>query len=198
MHRTLGHVTLLVRDYDEAITFFTGSLGFRPRRGHAPWRRQALGPGRAVGRPGSSLLLARASTPEQTSSVGKQAGDRVFLFLYTDDFARDHARMMASGVKFLEHPREEGLTAPWRSSRTTATSGISCSAEPPRDSTSCPPTAPRQLRPADYVPPRTPRRLRGAFGGPSAGAFWPAAVRTSGANPAENVPPTTRAFAGPR
>jgi catechol 2,3-dioxygenase-like lactoylglutathione lyase family enzyme len=107
MNRTLGHVTLLVRDYDEAIAFFTGCLGFdlvedTPLGDGKRW--VLVGPS---DEPGASLLLARASTPEQASSVGKQAGDRVFLFLYTDDFARDHTRMMASGVKFLEDPREE-------------------------------------------------------------------------------------------
>jgi len=107
MHRTLGHVTFLVRDYDEAIAFFTGSLGF------SVVEDTPLGDGKRwilvapSGDHGTSLLLARASTPEQVACVGKQAGDRVFLFLYTDDFARDHARMMASGLKFLEDPRAE-------------------------------------------------------------------------------------------
>ena len=107
MNRSLGHVTLLVRDYDEAITFFTGCLGFSlvedtPLGDGKRW--VLVGPSHDLG---TSLLLARASTPEQTSSVGKQAGDRVFLFLHTDDFNRDHARMLASGVEFLEDPREE-------------------------------------------------------------------------------------------
>ena len=107
MHRTLGHVTLLVRDYDEAIIFFTGCLGFNlvedtPLGDGKRW--VLIGPS---DEPGSSLLLARASTPEQVACVGKQAGDRVFLFLCTDDFARDHKQMKASGVKFLEKPREE-------------------------------------------------------------------------------------------
>jgi catechol 2,3-dioxygenase-like lactoylglutathione lyase family enzyme len=107
MQRTLRHVTLLVQDYDEAITFFTGCLGFSlvedtPLDDGKRWVLVAPAPDS-----GASLLLARASTPEQVACVGKQAGDRVFLFLYTDDFARDHARMKASGVRFLEHPREE-------------------------------------------------------------------------------------------
>ena len=71
----------------------------------------ALGGGKRwvrVGPPGgASLLLARAATPEQMASVGRQAGGRVFLFLHTDDFARDHARLLASGVCFRESPRRE-------------------------------------------------------------------------------------------
>ncbi|MEU0523620.1 VOC family protein [Streptomyces niveus] len=99
-------VTLVVRDYDEAIAFYTGPLGFeliedtdrgdgsrwvvvRPRGGEA------------------ALLLARAADDTQRASVGAQTGGRVGFFLHTDDFARDHARMTAAGVRFLEEPRHE-------------------------------------------------------------------------------------------
>jgi catechol 2,3-dioxygenase-like lactoylglutathione lyase family enzyme len=107
MSRALAHVTLLVREYDEAIRFFTERLGFRLLED------TALGEGKRwilvspSQEPSACLLLARASTPEQLSCVGRQAGDRVFLFLHTDNFNRDHARMRASGVRFLEDPREE-------------------------------------------------------------------------------------------
>jgi catechol 2,3-dioxygenase-like lactoylglutathione lyase family enzyme len=102
----LAHVALLVRDYDEAIAWFTGKLGFRlvedtPR---GPGKRWVL-----VAPPGggTALLLAKAATPEQQAAVGRQGGGRVFLFLHSDDFVRDHAAMRATGVKFLEEPRHE-------------------------------------------------------------------------------------------
>lgn len=98
---------LLVRDYDEAIRFFTDALGFElledsPRENGKRWVR--VGP--ADGR-GAALLLARAATPEQERAIGKQSGGRVFLFLETDDFARDYARLRAAGVRFAEAPRHE-------------------------------------------------------------------------------------------
>lgn len=107
MTQHLGSVALLVRDYDEAIAFFTGRLGFdlvedTPAGGEKRWVR--------VAPPGSretALLLARAATPEQRAQVGRQSGGRVFLFLHTDDFRRDHARLLAAGVEFEEAPREE-------------------------------------------------------------------------------------------
>jgi catechol 2,3-dioxygenase-like lactoylglutathione lyase family enzyme len=107
MPQSLAHVTFLVRDYDEALTFFTDSLGFRvvedsPLPGNKRWL--------VVAPPGSrsaSLLLAQAATPEQQEQVGRQAGGRVFLFLHTDDFWRDYRLMQATNVKFLEQPRQE-------------------------------------------------------------------------------------------
>ncbi len=102
----LGAVSLLVHDYDEAIGFYVGKLDFdltsdtdmgvgkrwvtvTPRGGQA------------------ALLLAKATTPEQAARVGDQAGGRVWLFLETDDFARDHAAWTAAGVTFREAPRQE-------------------------------------------------------------------------------------------
>ena len=107
MTRRLAHVALLVRDYDEAIAFFTGCLGFSlvedtPLGEGKRWILVAPSQESPM-----SLLLAQASTPEQESCIGNQAGGRVFLFLHTDSFVRDHARMVAAGVKFLEQPREE-------------------------------------------------------------------------------------------
>jgi catechol 2,3-dioxygenase-like lactoylglutathione lyase family enzyme len=97
---------LLVRDYDEAIAFYVGALGFElaedaPQGGGKRW---------VVVRPRGSqggLLLARAADEVQASYVGRQAGGRVFLFLETDDFHGDHARMQAAGVRFVEAPRRE-------------------------------------------------------------------------------------------
>jgi catechol 2,3-dioxygenase-like lactoylglutathione lyase family enzyme len=102
----LGLVALLVRDYDEAIAFYVGALGFELRE-DAP-----LGDGKrwvVVVPPGgeTGLLLARADGPEQEVRVGDQTGGRVGLFLNTDDFARDHERMSAAGVAFDEPPRHE-------------------------------------------------------------------------------------------
>jgi catechol 2,3-dioxygenase-like lactoylglutathione lyase family enzyme len=107
MPQSLAHVTFLVRDYDEALAFFTESLGFRvvedsPLPGNKRWL--------VVAPPGSrstNLLLAQAATPEQQEQVGHQAGSRVFLFLHTDDFWRDYRLMQAANVKFLEQPRDE-------------------------------------------------------------------------------------------
>ncbi|RXK55380.1 VOC family protein [Oleiharenicola lentus] len=104
-----GAVTFLVRDYDEAVAFFTRQLGFRlledtPLGPDKRWVRVAPA---GAGEAGPSLLLARAATPEQAAAVGRQAGGRVFLFLETDDFARDHAAMLAAGVVFDEAPRRE-------------------------------------------------------------------------------------------
>ncbi len=105
--RSVALTTFLVRDYDEAIAFFTQVLGFHltadsDMGGGKRWVAVAA---RADGGPG--LLLAKAVGPEQEAAVGRQAGGRVFLFLHTDDFERDAARMTAAGVRFLEPPRQE-------------------------------------------------------------------------------------------
>jgi catechol 2,3-dioxygenase-like lactoylglutathione lyase family enzyme len=111
MTQSLAHVALVVRDYDEAIAWFTEKLGFTlVADEHQPEqdKRWVLvappGP-----REGASLLLARASTPEQARFIGDQAGGRVFLFLATDDFERDHEKMLANGVNFIRPPK----TAPY-------------------------------------------------------------------------------------
>ncbi len=107
MGQAIASVTLVVRDYDEAVAFFTDRLGFAlvedaPLGGGRRWVRVAP-PGGA----GASLLLARAAAPEQAARVGDQAGGRVFLFLQTDDFWRDYRAMQSRGVRFAEEPREE-------------------------------------------------------------------------------------------
>jgi catechol 2,3-dioxygenase-like lactoylglutathione lyase family enzyme len=101
----LGAMTFLVRDYDEAIAWFQDKLGFT-LTADAP-----LGVGKrwvTVTPPGggAALLLARA-VGEQADFIGRQGGGRVFLFLHSDDFARDHAAMRTKGVTFLEAPRAE-------------------------------------------------------------------------------------------
>ncbi|MFF3501402.1 VOC family protein [Streptomyces sp. NPDC003247] len=101
-------VTLVVDDYDEAIRFYTEALGFRlaedePRPGGSRW--VVVRPG--TGQDGTGLLLARAAHDAQRARVGDQTGGRVGFFLHTEDFARDHARMLAAGVTFLEEPRHE-------------------------------------------------------------------------------------------
>ena len=103
----LATVTFVVRDYDEAATFFTEALGFRlcedvELGGGKRWVVVA-----PPSRDGAALLLARAATPEQDRAVGRQAGGRVAMFLETDDLDRDHAAFASRGVRFVETPREE-------------------------------------------------------------------------------------------
>ncbi|MFF0793354.1 VOC family protein [Streptomyces spiralis] len=106
--RRIALVTLVVDDYDEAVRFYTGALGFHlvedtPRPDGSRW--VVVEPGSEAA--GTGLLLARAKDEAQRASVGDQTGGRVGFFLHTDDFARDHARMTAAGVTFLEEPRHE-------------------------------------------------------------------------------------------
>jgi catechol 2,3-dioxygenase-like lactoylglutathione lyase family enzyme len=100
-------LTLVVRDYDEAIAFYTRVLRFElveDTRLSASKRWVVVRPGGG----GAALLLAQAATPEQQAAIGRQAGGRVFLFLHTDDLDRDVAHLRAHGVRFAEDaPREE-------------------------------------------------------------------------------------------
>ncbi|MDP1914014.1 VOC family protein [Brevundimonas sp.] len=102
----IGAFSLLVRDYDEAIAFYVGKLGFdltedSDRGGGKRWVRVTPKGGQ------TSLLLARAANDAQGATVGAQAGGRIWLFLETDDFQRDHAAFLAAGVHFREEPRRE-------------------------------------------------------------------------------------------
>jgi catechol 2,3-dioxygenase-like lactoylglutathione lyase family enzyme len=101
----IGAVSLLVRDYDEAIAFYVGKLGFKLSedidQGHKRWVQVTPRGGQ------TGLILARATTPEQVARIGDQTGGRVWLFLETDDFDRDHAAFIAAGVIFRETPRRE-------------------------------------------------------------------------------------------
>ncbi len=107
MTQSIALVSLLVADYDEAIGFYVGKLGFTLVEDTAmgPDKRWVVVSPR--GDTGSRLLLAKASAPRQAERIGDQGGGRVWLFLHTDDFAGDHARMSAAGVRFLEEPRHE-------------------------------------------------------------------------------------------
>jgi catechol 2,3-dioxygenase-like lactoylglutathione lyase family enzyme len=107
MVQSLAYVALVVRDYDEAIAWFTETLGFTlvaDEYQPAQDKRWVLVAPPGAPADGASLLLARASTPEQAAFVGDQAGGRVFLFLRTDDFDRDFAAMTAKGVTFVRPP----------------------------------------------------------------------------------------------
>lgn len=108
MKQSLGLVSLVVRDYDEAIAFFVGTLGFRlVEDTDVPEQAKRWVVVSPPGASESQLLLARASTPEQETRVGGQTGGRVFLFLYTDDFWRDYDSFRAKGVVFVREPKEE-------------------------------------------------------------------------------------------
>lgn len=103
----IGALTLLVRDYDEAIAWYRDRAGFTlvsdtDLGGGKRWVLMA-----PKGALETRLLLARAVGAEQEAQIGRQAGGRVFLFLHTDDFARDHTAMTQAGVDFLEPPRHE-------------------------------------------------------------------------------------------
>ncbi len=106
MNQKLALTALVVADYDDAIDFYVGKLGFDLAGD------DDMGGGKrwvVVTPPGSQggLLLAKASGPAQTARIGDQTGGRVGFFLHTDDFDRDHAKMSAAGVRFLEEPRRE-------------------------------------------------------------------------------------------
>jgi catechol 2,3-dioxygenase-like lactoylglutathione lyase family enzyme len=110
----LAAVALIVPDYDAAIAFFVGQMGFRLTadldQGRKRWVTVAPPGG------GAEIVLARADTDAQRAAIGHQGAGRVWLFLETDDFARDHARMTAAGIVFEEVARREayGIVAVWR------------------------------------------------------------------------------------
>ena len=111
MQHAAAEVSFLVREYDEAIAFFTQALGYRlvedtalgESAGHA--KRWVVVAPPADG--GANLLLARAASPEQRAMVGRQGAGRVFLFLYTPNFSASHDHMQRLGVRFTEEPRDE-------------------------------------------------------------------------------------------
>jgi catechol 2,3-dioxygenase-like lactoylglutathione lyase family enzyme len=114
MTQSIVHVALVVRDYDEALNFYLNKLNFtliedtyQPEQDK---RWVVVSPPGSVG---TTVLLARASKPEQESFIGNQTGGRVFLFLNTDDFWRDYTSMIAKGIKFIREPKEAeyGLVA---------------------------------------------------------------------------------------
>ncbi len=107
--QSLAHIALVVRDYDEAIGFYVGTLGFTlvvDEYQPAQDKRWVLvaPPGNPPG--GATILLARAANEEQAKFIGNQSGGRVFLFLQTDDFARDYQRLLDRGVRIEREPME--------------------------------------------------------------------------------------------
>lgn len=107
MPRSIAHIALVVRDYDEAIAFYVNTLDFvlledtwQPEQEK---RWVLVAPNLDDG---TSILLARASTPQQEEFIGNQSGGRVFLFLRTDDFWRDYERFRQRGVEFVREPKE--------------------------------------------------------------------------------------------
>jgi catechol 2,3-dioxygenase-like lactoylglutathione lyase family enzyme len=114
MKQSIVHIALVVRDYDEAIDFYTNKLHFTlVEDTYQPEQDKRWVVVAPPGPAGTTLLLARASRPEQEPFIGNQAGGRVFLFLNTDDFWRDYNEMVERGIKFVREPKEAdyGLVA---------------------------------------------------------------------------------------
>jgi catechol 2,3-dioxygenase-like lactoylglutathione lyase family enzyme len=108
MKQSIVHVALVVRDYDEAIEFFTKKLDFRlVEDTYQPEQDKRWVVVAPPGSSGTSVLLARASKPEQEPFVGNQTGGRVFLFLNTDDFWQDYQMMVLRGIEFVREPKVE-------------------------------------------------------------------------------------------
>jgi catechol 2,3-dioxygenase-like lactoylglutathione lyase family enzyme len=108
MKQSIVHIALVVRDYDEAIDFYVDTLGFElvddTYQPEQDKRWVVVAP---RGGSGTSILLARASKPEQGAFIGNQAGGRVFLFLNTDDFWRDYRRLLDKGVRIVREPKQQ-------------------------------------------------------------------------------------------
>ena len=109
MPQRITQFAVVVRDYDEALAFYTGALGFECLEdtdlgGGKRWVRV-----RPAGADGAGILLARAASEEQASRVGNQTGGRVYVFLETDDFRRDYERLVSRGVTFVRGPSEEAF-----------------------------------------------------------------------------------------
>ncbi|HVG40781.1 MAG TPA: VOC family protein [Chitinophagaceae bacterium] len=107
MKQSIIHIALVVRDYDEAIEFFTSKLNFdliedtyQPEQNK---RWVVIAPSNSTG---TTILLAKASKPEQENFIGNQSGGRVFLFLNTDDFWRDYNEMTLKGIEFVREPKK--------------------------------------------------------------------------------------------
>jgi catechol 2,3-dioxygenase-like lactoylglutathione lyase family enzyme len=108
MNQSIGLVALVVRDYDEAIEFYCDKIGFRLLEDtYIPAQEKRWVVVAPPGNRGAQLLLAKAAGNKQTACVGNQTGGRVFLFLHTDDFERDHKALQARGVEFVRGPKVE-------------------------------------------------------------------------------------------
>ncbi|MCU0424449.1 MAG: VOC family protein [Candidatus Kapabacteria bacterium] len=110
MNQAITALTLVVRDYDEAIRYYTDVLGFAlledtPLSSEKRWVRVA--PQNTSGKAGASILLAKATNERQEAAIGNQTGGRVFLFLHTDNFWRDYEAYRSRNVRFTEEPRKE-------------------------------------------------------------------------------------------
>lgn len=117
MKQSIVHIALVVRDYDEAIEFYTQKLNFELIEDtYQPEQDKRWVVVAPPGSRGTTLLLARASKPEQELFIGNQAGGRVFLFLNTDDFWRDYNDMISEGIEFVREPKEAdyGIVAVFR------------------------------------------------------------------------------------
>jgi len=108
MKQSIVHIALVVRDYDEAIEFYTKKLLFElVEDTYQPEQDKRWVVVSPPGSNGVTILLAKASKPEQEEFIGNQSGGRVFLFLNTDDFWRDYNRMKSIGIKFIRNPKEQ-------------------------------------------------------------------------------------------
>jgi catechol 2,3-dioxygenase-like lactoylglutathione lyase family enzyme len=107
MNQSLGLISLVVKDYDEALNFFVGKLGFElVEDTYIPEQDKRWVVVRPSGNGGSNLLLAKASNQDQALHIGNQTGGRVFLFLYTDNFWRDYNAFKAKGIEFIREPKQ--------------------------------------------------------------------------------------------
>lgn len=108
MKQSIIHIALLVKEYDEAIDFYTSKLNFRlVEDTYQPEQNKRWVLIAPPGSTGTQILLAKASGPEQEACIGNQTGGRVFLFLQTDDFWRDYHNMLDKGIEFVREPKTE-------------------------------------------------------------------------------------------
>lgn len=108
MKQSIGLIALVVRDYDEAIAFYTKKLHFTlVEDTYQPAQDKRWVVVAPPGSKGTHVLLARASKPEQIPFIGNQAGGRVFLFLYTDNFWRDYKNLKSKGIRFIREPKDD-------------------------------------------------------------------------------------------
>ncbi|SDJ23437.1 Catechol 2,3-dioxygenase [Ferrimonas sediminum] len=108
MKQSIVHIALVVKDYDDALDFYVGKLKFELiEDSYQPEQNKRWVVVSPPGSNGATLLLAKASEPEQQPFIGNQAGGRVFLFLSTDDFWRDYHRMVELGINFVRPPKEQ-------------------------------------------------------------------------------------------
>ena len=107
INQQIGQLALVVRDYDEAIEYFTEKLGFILKENTKLSETKRWVVVAPPGEGGAALLLAKAASESQAQAIGNQTGGRVFLFLYTDDFSRDYNKYRDKGVRFVREPQKE-------------------------------------------------------------------------------------------